>query len=96
MIGAMVIGGDKFSGKPGDWADVKRDIVSSIETAGYSYIKMGTYLFSVAGGFVGKCEEAKHSPPRRAAEDAPVTARGRPPARLGRGRCTRPIFTFTG
>jgi hypothetical protein len=50
MIGAMVIGGDKFSGKPGDWADVKREIVSAIETAGYSYItKMGAYLFSVAG-----------------------------------------------
>jgi hypothetical protein len=110
MIGAMVIGGDKFSGKPGDWADVKRDIVSSIETAGYSYIKMGTYLFSVAGGFVGKCEEAKHSPPRRAAEDAPVTAQHDVP-RWARGRW-RPaavrlrgwavaaapgrIFTFTG
>ncbi len=25
-------------------------------------------------GFVEKCEEAKHSPPRRAAEDNPVTA----------------------
>jgi hypothetical protein len=24
MTGAMVIGGDKFSSKPGDWADVKR------------------------------------------------------------------------
>ena len=47
-----------------------------------------------------KCEEAKHSPPRRAAEDAPVTAqhdvhrwaRGRQPARVGRGRCTRLHF----
>ena len=49
MIGAMVIGGDKFSGKPGDWADVKTEIVSAIETAGFSYItKMGAYLFSVA------------------------------------------------
>ena len=46
MIGAMVIGGDQFSGKPGDWSDVKTEI----ETAGYSYItKMGAYLFSVAG-----------------------------------------------
>ena len=26
MIGAMVIGGDKFSGKPGDWTDVKTEI----------------------------------------------------------------------
>ena len=50
MIGAMVIGGDKFSGKPGDWADIKTEIVSAIETAGYSYItKMGAHLFSVAG-----------------------------------------------
>ena len=50
MIGAMVIGGDKFSGKPGDWADVKTEIVSAIETAGYSYItKMGAHLFSAAG-----------------------------------------------
>jgi hypothetical protein len=50
MIGAMVIGGDKFSGKPGDWADVKTEIVSEIETAGYSYItKMGAHLFRVAG-----------------------------------------------
>ncbi len=47
---AMVIGGDKFSGKPSDWADVKTEIVSAIETAGYSYItKMGAHLFSVDG-----------------------------------------------
>jgi hypothetical protein len=46
----MVIGGDEFSGKPGDWADVKTEIVSEIETAGYSYItKMRAYLFSAAG-----------------------------------------------
>ena len=45
MISAMVIGGDKFSGKPGDWADVKTEIVSAIETASYSYItKMGAHL----------------------------------------------------
>jgi hypothetical protein len=50
MIGAMVIGGDKFSGKPGDWADVKTEIVSAIETVGYSYItKMGAHLFSAPG-----------------------------------------------
>jgi hypothetical protein len=56
MIGAMVIGGDKFSGKPGDWADVKPDMVSAIETAGYSYItKMGAYLFSVAGSVNAGC-----------------------------------------
>ena len=42
---AMVIRGDKFSGKPGDWADVKTEIVSAIETASYSYItKMGAHL----------------------------------------------------
>jgi hypothetical protein len=62
------------------------------------------------GGFVEKCEEAKHSPPRRAAEDAPVTAQHDVP-RWARGRW-RPaavrlrgwaaaaapgrIFTFTG
>ena len=34
----MVIGGDKFSGKPGDWADVKTEIVAMIENAGYSYV----------------------------------------------------------
>jgi hypothetical protein len=38
MMGAMVIGGDKFSGKPGDWADVKTEIVAMIENAGYSYV----------------------------------------------------------
>ncbi len=44
MIGAMVIGGDQFSGKPGDWSDVKTEI----ETAGYSYItKMGAYSASL-------------------------------------------------
>jgi hypothetical protein len=49
-MSAMVIAGDKFSGKPGDWADVKTEIVSAIETADYSYItKMGAHLFSVAG-----------------------------------------------
>ena len=48
MISAMVIGGDKFSGKPGDWADIKTEIVSAIETAGYSYItKMGAYSASL-------------------------------------------------
>jgi hypothetical protein len=32
----------QFSGKPGDWADVKTEIVATIENAGYSYItKMG-------------------------------------------------------
>jgi hypothetical protein len=46
----MVIGGDRFSSKPGDWADVKTEIVSAIETAGYSYItKMVAHLFSVSG-----------------------------------------------
>jgi hypothetical protein len=61
-------------------------------------------------GFVEKCEEAKHSPPRRAAEDDPVTAQHDVP-RWARGRW-RPaavrlrgwavaaapgsIFTFTG
>jgi len=41
----MVIRGDKFSGKPGDWADVKTEIVSAIETDSYSYItKMGAHL----------------------------------------------------
>ena len=50
MIGAMVIAGDKFSGKPDGWADVKTEIVSAIETARYSYItKMGAYLFNVTG-----------------------------------------------
>ena len=50
MIGAMVIGGDKFSGKPSDWADVKTEIVSAIEITCYSYItKMGAHLFSAAG-----------------------------------------------
>ena len=50
MIGAMVIGGDKFSGKTSDWADVKTEIVSAIEITGYSYItKMGADLFSAAG-----------------------------------------------
>jgi len=38
MIGVMVIGGDKFSGKSGDWADIKTEIVSAIETTSYSYI----------------------------------------------------------
>jgi hypothetical protein len=61
-------------------------------------------------GFVEKCEEAKHSPPRRAAEDAPVTtqhdvprwARGRwrPAAVRLRGWAAAAapgrIFTFTG
>jgi hypothetical protein len=65
MISAMVIGGDKFSGKPGDWADVKTEIVSAIETAGYSYItKMGAHLFSTAGsgdhGHVEDCDLEKH------------------------------------
>jgi hypothetical protein len=36
-------------------------------------------------GFVEKCEEAKHSPPWRAAEDAPVTAQHDVP-RWARGR----------
>jgi hypothetical protein len=50
MIGAMVIAGDKFSGKPDGWADVKTEIVSVIETTSYSYItKMGAHLFSIAG-----------------------------------------------
>ena len=50
MISAMVIGGDKFSGKPGDWADIKTEIVSAIETASYSYFtKMGAHLFSADG-----------------------------------------------
>jgi hypothetical protein len=41
---------DKFSSKSSDWADVKTEIVSAIETACYSYItKMGAHLFSVAG-----------------------------------------------
>jgi hypothetical protein len=31
MISTMVIGGDKFSGKPGDWADIKTEM-SAIET----------------------------------------------------------------
>ena len=50
MISALVIGGDKFSGKPGDWADIKTEIVSAIETASYSYFtKMGAHLFSADG-----------------------------------------------
>ncbi len=52
MIVAMVIGGDKFSGKPGDWADVKREILSLIETNSYSYIKMGhIYSASLEGSW---------------------------------------------
>jgi len=31
----MVIGGDKFFGKPGDWADIKTESVSAIAAAGY-------------------------------------------------------------
>ena len=50
MIGAMVIGGDKFSGKRGDWSDVKTERVSTIENASYSYItKMGVILSHFAG-----------------------------------------------
>jgi hypothetical protein len=32
----MVIGGDKFFGKPGDWADIKTESVSAIAAAGFS------------------------------------------------------------
>ena len=47
---AMVIGGDKFSGKSGDWADVKTKIISATEASGYSYItKMGAILCHFAG-----------------------------------------------
>jgi hypothetical protein len=50
MNGAMVIGGYKVSGKSGDWADIKTESVSAIESAGYSYItKMGAILFHFAG-----------------------------------------------
>jgi hypothetical protein len=34
MMGTMVIEGDKFSGKSGDWAEVKTEIVGTIENAG--------------------------------------------------------------
>jgi hypothetical protein len=61
-----MIGGDKFSGNPCDWTDVKTEIVSTIEGAGYSYItKMGAYLFNVAGsvsdhGHIEDCDLEKH------------------------------------
>jgi hypothetical protein len=41
---AMVIGGDKFSGKAGDWADVKTEIVSTIANAGFSYMRLTSFL----------------------------------------------------
>jgi hypothetical protein len=40
MTGANVIGGDRSSGRPGAWADVKTESLSAIEAAGYSYITL--------------------------------------------------------
>jgi len=50
MAGITGIGGEKFSGKPGDWTETKTKIIECLETSGYSYIaKTGTILFHFAG-----------------------------------------------
>jgi hypothetical protein len=48
MITTMVIGGEKFSGKTGDWADVKTEYLSAITNAGFSYV-MRWEEFKIAG-----------------------------------------------
>ena len=46
----IVVGGDKFSGKTAELADVKTEIVSAIANAVFSYItEMDTVLFHFAG-----------------------------------------------
>ena len=50
MSGITGIGGEKFSGKPGDWPETKTEIIAWLEANGYSYIsKTGTTLFHFAG-----------------------------------------------
>jgi hypothetical protein len=50
MAGITGIGGEKFSGKPGDWPETKTEIIGWLEASGYSYIaKTGTILFHFAG-----------------------------------------------
>jgi hypothetical protein len=46
----IVVGGDKFSGKTAELADVKTEIVSAIANAVFSYItEMDTVIFHFAG-----------------------------------------------
>ncbi len=77
-----MIGGDKFSGKPGDWADVKTEIVSAIETR----VVSGRPLRSraVAGVSLHVCVglgsvQASYAPFLPAAAAAAWRGRGRVP-----------------
>ena len=49
MSGITGIGGEKFSGKPGDWPETKTEIIAWLEANGYSYISKTGTTFHFAG-----------------------------------------------